>query len=77
LQRVVSPGTACTVAFAERHSKPHLIVDIGASDAVQSISAWLDDGPAIRTLNIAGPRESEAPGIYQTALSLITQLTRP
>jgi hypothetical protein len=68
-----SPGTSFAVSSAESHAKPHLVIDIDSPDAADGIRAWLGDHPAIRTLSIGGPRESEAPGIYRAALSLLEQ----
>jgi hypothetical protein len=66
-----SPGTSVGIAAAEACAKPHLIVDIDAPDAAVRIRAWLGANPAIQTLSIGGPRESEAPGIYGAALTLL------
>ena len=70
-----SPGTAFTTAVAERLSKPYSIVELDEPDTAQRICSWLEDNLAIRTLNIAGPRESEAPGIYEGASSVLGKLT--
>ena len=69
-----SPGSAFAITVAKTHMKPCLIVDIDADDAADSIRVWLDENPAIRVLGIGGPRESEAPGIYRAALSLLETL---
>ena len=73
----VSPGTSVGIAAAQAHAKPHLIVDIDAPDAAKRIHAWLDANPGIQVLSIGGPRESETPGIYRTALSLLETLLAP
>ena len=72
-----SPGTSVGIAAAQTYAKPHLTVDIDAPDAAERIRAWLGANPGIRTLSIGGPRESEAPGIYRAALSLLETLLRP
>ncbi len=62
-----SPGTALTVGIAQELGRPHVVVDafdVGASDAVR---AWLADRRRRIVLNVAGPRESEAAGIYAVA----------
>jgi hypothetical protein len=66
-----SPGTSVGIAATQTYAKPHLIVDIDAPDAAGRIQAWLLEYPDIRILSIGGPRESEAPGIYRAALSLL------
>lgn len=72
-----SPGTSFAVSRAGHYAKPRLIVDIETPDAVERIRAWLNDHPTIRMLGIGGPRESEAPGIYRAALSLLEQALSP
>lgn len=69
-----SPGTSVGIAAAQTYAKPHLIVDIAAPDAAGRIRAWLGANPGLQTLSIGGPRESEAPGIYRAALSLLETL---
>ena len=72
-----SPGTSVGIAAAKACAKPHLVVDIDAPDAAGLIRAWLGANPGIQTLSIGGPRESEAPGIYRAALSLLETLFKP
>ena len=69
-----SPGTGIAIAAAETYAKPYLIIDIDAPDAAGRIRAWLEEHPAIRILSIGGPRESEAPGIYDSVLASLTAL---
>lgn len=66
-------GTLATQIFAERMGKPYLVVqfDAGATaDAAASVLAWLHKH-AIKTLNVAGPRESKRPGIYRLTGELL------
>ena len=69
-----SPGTSVGVAATQTSSKPHLLVDLDGSDAIERIRAWFTANPHIGILGIGGPRESEAPGIYLAALSLLEAL---
>lgn len=69
-----SPGTAVAVAAAQTYAKPYLIVAIDAPDCVERVRAWFEERPGIRILSIGGPRESEAPGIYASVLSILTGL---
>lgn len=62
-----SRGTALTLRLAEQYGKPHLVVDVEQVDAADRIAAWLADAKGAIVLNIAGPRESSAPGIYEKA----------
>ena len=55
-------GTARTRALARRHRKPCLVVDLDAGVDPAAVRAWrARDG--VRVLNVAGPRESQRPGI--------------
>ena len=72
----IQGGTALTARLASARAKPRLIVDLKEKDEARALSeatAWLDLVRP-RTLNIAGPRESEAPGIYEAARALLRLL---
>jgi hypothetical protein len=61
----VSSGTALTLHHARALGRPHATVRLGAGDpgvAASAIRAFLSLHGA-EVLNVAGPRESEAPGI--------------
>jgi hypothetical protein len=60
----VSQGTEAARDLADRLDKTHIMLDLDASDALERALAWLDEGERPASLCIAGPRESEAPGIY-------------
>ena len=64
----VSPGTDAAVAVARDLGRLYLVADVAD---VASARAWLAELPAGVTLNVAGPRESEAPGIQQQAAALL------
>ena len=66
-------GTLATHAFAERISKPFLIVQLdvqSTTDAAACVLAWMRRH-AIKTLNVAGQRESKRPGIYRLTGDLL------
>jgi hypothetical protein len=65
---VTSSGTAQTVEIAEELGRPHLVADVADVDAVR---VWLDGLPTPVVLDVAGPRESEAPGIHAAATALL------
>jgi len=75
LGRGTSRGTALTRRLAEQRRKPLLEVDLGAAPRPEPVRAWLD-GLAVRTLNIAGPRQSEAADIYDRAREFLLQVLR-
>lgn len=64
----VSPGTALTIAVAEELVRPHLVADVRDGPAV---AAWIRTLSDEIVLNVAGPRESQAPGINAQAASLL------
>jgi hypothetical protein len=70
-------GTASTIDLTVVFRKPCLVVDVSDSSdpaserSVAEIVAWIIEND-IHTLNVAGPRESTAPGIYQRAASLLS-----
>lgn len=66
-------GTALTMREAKRHGKPLLHVALPDDDAHRRATTWLREND-IHTLNVAGPRESEAPGIYEHARQLLDGL---
>ena len=66
-----SGGTAYTRDEAARLGRPHLLTD-GVEPAV--VRAWLETLPHGMTLNVAGPRESKAPGIYVAVTALLDAL---
>jgi len=69
---VASPGTDLTVALANALGRPVLVT---AGD-VEAVMAWLAGLGTGLTLNIAGPRESHDPGIYQVTRLLVDELLR-
>ena len=66
-------GTALTVHLARRAGKPVQIVDLDGVPGSAEVSAWIER-ERIGTLNVAGPRESEAPGIHDQAVSFLRGL---
>ena len=73
-----SPGTRRAGVWASHYGKPHLVIDVGQSDAAAQVAAWLHAqrqrfGAQMR-LSVGGPRESEAPGIYPSARQLMASV---
>ena len=66
-----SGGTAFTREEAVRLGRPHLLTDGVDPDVV---GAWLASLPTGMILNVAGPRESKAPGIYLGVTALLDAL---
>jgi len=59
-------GTAYTAQMAFKYRKPHLVVDLKKKIKPKVVLDWAEDHK-IRVLNVAGPRESKNPGIYEKA----------
>lgn len=71
-----SEGTAFTIEAARRWGRPCLVIDLASQTGVPSVRTWAQDH-GIRTLNVAGPRESKSPGIYAQARGFLRQLLFP
>ncbi len=63
-------GTGLTIEWASRLSKPTLVVDLGEPWDSEGIADWLQ-GERVKVLNVAGPRESTAPGIGAEAAAVM------
>jgi hypothetical protein len=59
-------GTALTVAHARQIGKPCLVVALETGIEPATFRDWLAAYP-ITVLNVAGPRESQRPGVYAAA----------
>ena len=78
----VSAGTALAQDLAHRYRKPLFIVNLAQPDMLKHAALWLRvqqsrhgarHGDSLQ-LAIGGPRESEAPGIYERAAMFIRAL---
>lgn len=74
-----SGGTLFTKQMAERNEKPMFVVDLKAiadkhpAQIMAKICEWLNEY-SVHVLNVAGPRESQSPGIYEQSLDFLTRL---
>jgi len=75
VQGAARGGTALTIEEAQRRKKPLLEIKIQTAD-LAAVREWVQDH-GITVLNVAGPRASEAPGIYAAARRLTTRLLEP
>lgn len=66
-------GTALTAEIAQSLDRPCLVVAPSTSGNVTRVRKWIDTH-SIRVLNVAGPRESSEPGIYDRALEFLRRL---
>jgi hypothetical protein len=66
-------GTALTIKLAKEKRKPFLVFDLKNGGAPLFFRNWLLTNQ-IKILNIAGPRESEWPGVYRQASEFLRAL---
>ncbi len=70
---VPTGGTALTVSLARQLNRPCLVLDLDRGSGIGQARDWLAEArPAV--LNVAGPRESTAPGIYAAACRFLRGL---
>lgn len=65
------PGTNLTLETAKSFKRPVLVTD--GKNMIEILS-WLGDLGKELTLNVAGPRESEDPGVYDRGVKLFKEL---
>ncbi len=68
-----SGGTRLTVEIARALARPCRVVEVGGAGGVEETRDWLI-AEGVRVLNVAGPRESTAPGIHAQALRFLGEL---
>ena len=69
-----SSGTNVALAYARKLGRPTLVVDVESDAAAATIRAFLG---RFRSVNVAGPRESGAPGIYRAAVGVLAAAIAP
>ena len=61
----ISGGTTATIQLAEKHDKPYMIEALDGDPVPTRVANWLTKHH-VRVLNVAGPRESQHPGLVHT-----------
>jgi len=72
-------GTLRTLELAREMARPHLVVDLDREPSPNAAAAWLKQVRP-KVLNVAGPRDSKAPGAHDAAVAFLRALfalTRP
>lgn len=69
----VQGGTRLTQRLARRHGRPHLLVDLQTPPEPTVVREWLA-AHQVKVLNVAGPRESQSPGIAAQATAYLQSL---
>jgi hypothetical protein len=75
----LSGGSALTEALAIRYKRPFLHIDleqVSRTQAVIMVETWLQT-MHITSVNVAGPRASNEPRIYEAVYSLLTAVHWP
>jgi hypothetical protein len=72
-RRKMDKGSRQTADYAKKVSAPYLIIDLKKSFSAAKIKDWLIMN-RIKILNIAGPRESNSPGIHKAAFNFLEQI---
>lgn len=67
-----SGGTELTLRLAEQHGRPCLVLDLDQPPQPEEVRRWLQDH-RVEVLNIAGPRETQSPGIAAQANRFVTK----
>jgi hypothetical protein len=66
-------GTRLTAELAQRYGKPLLVLDLAEEPDTAKVRAWVEEH-RIQVLNVAGPRASSCPGIYDQAARFLRKL---
>jgi hypothetical protein len=66
-------GTKLTAELACRYGKPCMIVDLDGDADAGAVVEWIEAN-GVGVLNVAGPRESEAPGIGEKARRFVAEI---
>ena len=69
-------GTRLAMSAAGDLHKPCLCVDFTVGADIERVRTWIEETGAA-SLNVAGPRESNAPGIYQMAHGFLVMALAP
>ncbi len=71
----IAGGTELTLRLAQRHGRPHISVDLDAAPEPAGLRRWLDE-QRVKVLNVAGPRESQSPGIGTLSREFLARVLR-
>ena len=66
-------GTRLTIELALEMGKPLLPVDLKRDTSVEQVRLWAESN-RVAVLNVAGPRASESPEIYERAFRFLREL---
>lgn len=69
----IQDGILLTMNHALEKRKPFLMIAVDDETAVNQFQIWIREHH-IKTLNVAGPRESSCPGIYDKTCALLQNI---
>jgi hypothetical protein len=70
-----SGGTRLTAELSHRYERPLLVLDLDSDPDPDTTRKWLREH-GVLVLNVAGPREEGAPGIYAQSLAFLVRLLK-
>ncbi|MGH8499526.1 MAG: putative molybdenum carrier protein [Methylococcales bacterium] len=73
IRKTLQGGTLLTRRYAEMYRKEFWITALEPNREMQNVADWLKRN-AVHRLNVAGPREGNAPGIYTQSYKWLQQL---
>jgi hypothetical protein len=66
-------GTKLTRDLCQQLDKPHAVFNLRKGPSAQAVPDWLRS-TGVKVLNVAGPRQSKCPGIYDTARAFLLEV---
>jgi hypothetical protein len=76
LPEKIKDGTLLTINHVKEKKKPYLIISLDQTDSIEQFKNWLIEHNTISVLNVAGPRESNWPGINKLATELLRDMIK-
>jgi len=73
LPEKIKDGTLLTIEHAKEKKKPYIVISLDKTDSADQFKDWLNEND-IKVLNIAGPRESNSPGINKQSIELLREM---
>jgi predicted Rossmann-fold nucleotide-binding protein len=74
-QGTLAGGTALTLKLAKIHKKPYRVVDLSKTKDPAPVRKWMQT-EKVNVLNVAGPPESNRPGIYAKAIEFLRRMVQ-
>lgn len=71
--QILEGGTANTAKYCKKHKKPCLLIDVNENEYMKKMEVWILENN-IEILNVAGPRASKQPEIYEKSKNIIKKL---